>query len=571
LETYNEFVIMWKPVQLQGWGAGSTIINAVKGFAPERLSTWRARVEQLVTTGAVDLLPGQEVGFGGIEPVTFFTEEGAGVLVVAKSTGNSRFDFNRNVGARIDGFTIRGADQGGGIVANGYTDFLEISNNVIRNNNGFFGGGFRSGHPQLDNALVDSDNDNIRVHHNMITQNGAMGGAGGGVSMCTGTDGYQVTQNFICGNFALSDGGGIGHLGLSNGGRIADNDILFNESFNQGRTVHGGGILIAGGGAPVGQLSPGAGSVVIEANRILGNLAGAGDGGGIATLQVNGQDVVGNSNQHGSWYTVDIFDNLIVNNVSALAGGGISLQDTVKANIIHNTVAHNDTTATASQAFTPGFPNFSNPQPAGIVSRAHSDLLRAAVISAGNQVPANLKTVFANPRLENIIAWENRSFYFFGDPEDDPPLYELREAEPLYRDLAVIGADGSLSPQYSVLTSLTGFDGTNYSGNGNISGDPELIEAYFNGPPAGTVILPEPLFVAAAFDEGGNFIQVRFGPLTLEGKDRETLYHLGAGSSAVNAGTNLTGPYPALSDDFDGDLRPIGSAVDIGADEALQP
>ena len=66
------------------------------------------------------------------------------------------------------------------------------------------------------------------------------------MSLYTGSDGYQVTDNFICGNFSLSDGGGIGHLGLSDNGRIANNDILFNENFNQGLTVHGGGIFIAG-------------------------------------------------------------------------------------------------------------------------------------------------------------------------------------------------------------------------------------------------------------------------------------------------------------------------------------
>lgn len=570
--TYNEFVIMYKPVQLQGWGAGSTIINAVKGTAAERLQTWRNRVEQLVNSNTISLLPGQEALFGGIEPVTFFTEEGAGVLVAARSGGNTRFDLNRNQNARIDGFTIRGADQGGGIVASGYVDYLNVSNNVIRNNSGLFSGGFRSGHPTLDNALVDSDNDNIRVHHNMITQNGGMNGAGGGVSLCTGSDNYQVTDNFICGNFALSDGGGIGHLGLSENGRIANNDILFNESFNQGLTVHGGGILIAGGGPAAGQLTPGSGSVVIEGNRVLGNLAGAGDGGGIALVRVNGQDVDGNRNQFNRWYGIDMFDNIIANNVSALAGGGIALRDVVKANIVHNTVAHNDSTATAGNAFSPGFPNQSNPQPAGIVSHAHSTELNAAVSRAGNRVPAGLKTTFANPRLADSIIWQNRSFYFSGDPDADPPLYTLLPDpdSPDYRDIAVIGAAGSLSPQYSVLTSLTGFDGVDYTGSGNTDGDPMLADAYFNGSRNPTISLPEPLFAAPAFDEGGNFIQVRFGPLTLEDKAaRDTLYHLTTGSSAMNTGTSLNTEFPALSDDFDGDVRV--APVDIGADEYAAP
>ncbi len=34
--------------------------------------------------------------------------------------------------------------------------------------------------------------------------------------MCTGSDSYRVTENWVCGNFITADGGGIGHFGLSN-------------------------------------------------------------------------------------------------------------------------------------------------------------------------------------------------------------------------------------------------------------------------------------------------------------------------------------------------------------------
>ena len=129
---YNEFVIMWKPVQLQGWGAGSTDHQRRQGHR-RRAAASLARQGGVAGHGQCRsiLLPGQERCFGGIEPVTFFTEEGAGVLVLARGNGNTRFDAGRNRGARIDGFTIRGADQGGGIVVNGYADYLEISNNVL--------------------------------------------------------------------------------------------------------------------------------------------------------------------------------------------------------------------------------------------------------------------------------------------------------------------------------------------------------------------------------------------------------------------------------------------------------
>jgi hypothetical protein len=531
----------------------------------------------------VDLLPGQEAVFGGIEPVALFTEEGAGVLVLAKSNGNTRFDLARNRNARIDGFTITGSDQGGGVILNGYANYVEVSNNVIKSNQGFFGGGVRLGHPQLtiDNeSYTDAQNDNVRIHNNHITQNGGQGGAGGGVALCTGADNYQVTRNYVCGNFNLDHGGGIGHLGLSNNGLIAENEIVFNESFNQGLTVQGGGVFIAGHPAlAVGGLSPGSGSVKVNANRILGNLAGAGDGGGIALLRTNGADVDSNRNNANNWYRIDLFNNIVANNVSALAGGGISLQDAVRVNAIHNTVARNDSTATAGNAFSPGNPNQSNPQPAGIVSRAHSTELNAALGRASNnpnQVPATLKTTFSNPRLVDSIVWENRSFYFVGNPNADPPVYQLQPAPdtPDFRDLGVLGAVGPLNPDYCVLTSLTGFDGVNYGDGTNRVGNPFLsgvVSAYFNGGRGLTVLPGEPgtgIIVPVAFDEGGNFIQNRFGPLTLQGTERSTLYHIQPAAPAYNTGQNLVAQFPDLGLDFDRQARPFGTGVDIGADEA---
>ncbi|WP_153306224.1 hypothetical protein [Desulfatiglans anilini] len=568
--TYNESVIMWKPVRLQGYGAGSVVINAVKGVQAEKLTAWRDKVRQLIEGNLVDLAPGQEIGFGGIEPVTLFNEEGAGILVLAKSGGNSRFDHPRNRGARIDGFTIRGSDQGGGIVVNGYGDYLEISNNRIINNSGFFGGGIRLGHAQLTveqgNTLLhsDADNDFIRIHNNHITQNGGLGGAGGGVSLCTGSDGYSLVENYICGNFTLGQGGGIGHLGLSDNGLIARNTVLFNESFNQGVTVMGGGIFV-GGQAPLGgpgSLSPGSGSVKVIGNLIQGNAAEAGDGGGIAVQRANGQDVADNLKKADQWHTIDILNNMVVNNLAALAGGGISLYDGARVNILHNTVAHNDSTATAGEAFSPGNPNVSSPQPAGIVSRAHSPELAALGVAG----------VFSNPQLANDIVWENRSFYFTGDPNDADPVYTLQPAPEPHWDLAVMGAAGSLDPAYSILTDATGYDGT------NVSLDPGFVFPYLNGGRGTTVVPGEgttALQPAPAFDEGGNFIKVRFGPLTrcddaVPGDGNPGVcsdYHIQAGSPAVGAGTPLSGAYPDLAWDFDGELRT--APVDIGADELL--
>lgn len=562
---YDEMVIMWKPVRLQGWGAGATTIHAVK-IPVEKLQNWRNKVEQLVTDGLVDLLDGQNAGFGGIEPATLFTEEGAGVLVLARANGNNSFDTNRNRHARIDGLTIASADTGGGIVVNAFADYLRITNNRVINNNGFFGGGIRLG--QSGEFGQDAQNDHILISHNDISRNGGLNGAGGGVSLYSGSDSYEVSENFICGNFSLGHGGGIGHLGLSLAAGnnepvpvIGNNRILFNQTFNQGLKVSGGGIHI-GGEAVLNGLTEGSGSVIVNANLIQGNQAGAGDGGGISLSLINGQDV---SNQGDPEYRIDILNNMIVNNQSGEAGGGISLLDAPNAYIVLNTIANNDSTATAAGAFSPGLPTESNPQPAGLVSRGHSPAL-AAVLGAEYGT-------FSNPQLVDNVIWHNRTFHFLGDQTVDPPQFGLipdlttNPGTEQYWDLGVVGAGAgaALNPQYNLLSALTDFDGSLYSGT-NLTGDPTFVFGYNNGG-RGTTVMPgettTAFSVPLAFDEGGNFIQVRFGPLTLG----DSNYHIGESSPAVDAGTVFTGFVAGSTADYDGQLRPAGAGVDIGADE----
>ena len=587
---YDELVVMWKPVKLQGWGAGAVIINA-RQVPTEKVANWRNKVAQLVADGLIDELPGQGAplpGFPALAEAVFPTEEGAGIFVAGKSGGGrDTFRNPQNRGARIDGFTIVGASTGGAIAVNGFAEYLQIGNNRIQANAGAFGGGIRVGHPLLTNeqgnniTYTDAENDFIRIHHNHITQNGGRGGAGGGLSIHTGADEYRVEQNWICGNFSSGNGGGIGHLGLSDEGVIEDNMILFNESFAQAGPRSGGGIFISGqtGLKPVDGLvlSPGSGSVTIDSNVIRGNLAGAGDGGGIQLASVNGLDVNQSRNRPQRWNRIDMINNMINNNVAALAGGGVAIQDAVRVTIRNNTVAHNDTTATAALAFSPGVFNESNPTPAGIIARTHSTDF---ALQMGE---TNVEGLFSNPALSDSIVWGNRSFYWVNDAETglvacSGGACSLVTGE----DLAVMDgpftvadplAVGTLDPSFSLLTDTAENNAlyipnvANGVGTNNITGaDPGFVNGYFNGPRGGLDIGEfTTLSTAGAFDEGGNFIQVSYSPLSLVEPDEVSLldYHLLGTSPAIDAGD----PANTSLIDIDNDLRPLGGGFDIGADE----
>ncbi len=515
--TYEEMVILYKPVKLQGAGAGSTVIRASR-FPTEKIAVWQQKVADILAAGQADLLPAQQ---GALGP----TEEGAGILVLGRQGV-----FSAATPAWIDGFQITGANIGGGVLVNGYAPYTRISNNRIAANRGAYAGGIRVGHPFLIETVPGGGqryqsaySDHVTIDHNHITGNGGNDGAGGGISLCTGADAYQVVGNYICGNFTSGHGAGIGHLGLSPGGEIRENVISFNQSFNQGLSRNGGGLYIAGAPPLGGQLSPGSGDVTVQGNRIQGNNAGSGDGAGIALERVNGQDVEAAPNTPSAWYRVTITQNVIVNNVTGRAGAGVSLQDAL-AEITQNTIAHNDSTASTGDVVDPADPGKTLPQPAGVVSRAHSPGLAGAF---GADPAADPYREYSNPVLDSNIIWQNRQFYVQIDMTK-PVGQQVRlmpdvdaGGVPPYADLAVLGtaAPAQLRPTNCVLTDTTGFD----PADGNTMADPGFVEPYFNGNPNKNDPANHPLseassmIIAAALDEGGNFYDVLYGPLTVVG------------------------------------------------------
>jgi len=173
-----------------------------------------------------------------------------------------------------------------------------------------------------------------------------------------------------------------------------------------------------------------------------------------------------------------------------------------------------------------------------------------------------------------------------------------------YWDIGVRGDTGptnhgstyTLAPLYSVLTDTSSYSGAALH-NTNI--DPTMISQYCNGsrvppengglgynvpPGIADATVPNPIFnltPAATVDEGNNWINMAWGPLTLVNVSNGTLngttlgnYGLASGSTAINyiPTTAVTYP-PAPGSDFYGNPRKTTGTgnVDVGAVEFQPP
>lgn len=785
--TYNELVLMWKPVRLQGVGAASTIVNANTQPAG-KLDPWRRQVDCLfglamngtpitstnpfdppsdtANNGGpfacpanmqfqVDRLPleatvGWDANLNGNmaellqEPALMGALEGAAITVLSKgvdfhganpfaaslfagfptgttlltqkdcgpAAGPNPFPSNFQCNpSRIDGLGITDSSQGGGgIFVHAWGHNIEISNNRIYNNSGTLSGGINVGQGEFPGAYIQGSatnaapgscetsrvantqlpychNMNVRVHNNSVTLNSSTGdelfsatpAGAGGVSFCTGSDYYKFNYNWVCGNLSSGDGGGVGHLGFSKNGLIQHNSILFNQSTNPTITANGGGIVIMGTPdadppcgtttdadclAPPNSISPSDGAgpgLVIDANLIMGNGAESGSGGGLRLQSINGSDVLSFPTDPSKWYSVNVTNNIIANNIAGWDGGGISLLDALNVNIINNTIVSNNTTATAGPLFnTLGAPlassqgpcngnlnpsganpciTTSTPQPAGLVSIQNSAVLSANLpakitcppnhYSGATATNGNCRS-YSYPLLADDVIWNN-SVYYIGVGALSPQfqqnivtLYNGFTTTPAptqpsaaattpdgsgvvitggtgacvasnFWDIGVRGdtapsnhTGGMLGPTYSVLT-----DAVDYAAAlNNTSSDPTVVSRYCNGsrvPPEASMAggtgwsvppgisdatVPNPIFnltPVATVDEGNNWVNLRWGPLSLV--NPVTGYPLGdyslaAGSPAIDyTPTTVNRPWlslaPTLASDFFG--NPRSGTWDIGA------
>jgi hypothetical protein len=629
----------------------------------------------------------------------------AGTELLTASPADCR-DFPSNFlcnPSRIDGLTITNSSQGGGgIFVHGWNHYLEIANNRIYANTGTLTGGITVGQGEFPDPNIVGDTTtydpaltipgftapngtqapyylqhHVSVHNNMITRNASLGdelysatpSAGGGATFCTGSDYYKFDYNWVCGNLSTGDGGGVVHSGFIYNGDISHNWILFNQSNNPTIPTYGGGLAVLAAApdrsitlpdgtviecgstndqdCPPG-LSEGTGpGLVIDSNLIMGNTAESGSGGGIRLQGVNGQEVTrfaGSTAATGpdNWYGVSITNNMIANNVAGWDGGGVSMEDALKVSFVNNTVASNDTTASAGVLFnTLGAPLSASPTPvcdtvtlancvttstnqaAGLVAIHNSSNLIASLPATitcpagygytGNLTNGQCRQV-SLPRVLNDLFWQNRAFHL-DVHGTGPGLLNQQNLVTLvpqldqtatgqcvtggvngsgnvtYWDIGVRGDTGptnhgsgfTLRPSNSVLTSLAG----GYNGSGNTASNPALVTQYCNGsrippengglgfnvdPGVADATVPNPLFSlipTATVDEGNNWINMTYGPLSVfkpDGATRNGDYAIGTGSSAVNHGANRTATNGVPVQDICGHNRPAG-AIDIGAYE----
>jgi hypothetical protein len=340
--------------------------------------------------------------------------------------------------------------------------------------------------------------------------------------------------------------------------------------------------------------------VSVTNNIITNNVAGW-DGGGISLLDS---------------FAVNIVNNTIAFNASTASAG--PLFNTLGAPL-------DSTPPSSGQTCTANCGTTTHPQAAGVVAIQNSAILRAnlpptVTVTCPTGHP-NCRSV-SYPQLENNIIWDNSSYYIGVGPlapgtqnqQNLVTLFNMGGSRPAsqtstgacvaasYWDIGVRGDTGptnhtsgvTLAASDSVLTA----GGSSVSGSGNSTGNPSLIHSYCDGsrtppetpgllaagwqvpPGISDATVPNPIFnltPAATVDEGNNWVNLNWGPLSLtnptvvggaNGNYGGGLplgnYAITTGSSAAArvTGSNFT---DAPAYDFFNTPRKPGSSTDAGA------
>ncbi len=528
--TYNENVLMDKPLKIQGLGPGGIIgahelqardpedprFNIMGSVVDGRYFTQNAAAfDARVTAGGSYVLP----PFANNSPSTVL--RGADITVVAKTTtaygpiAEGTVDQMAASTARIDGLGLMtGSGEGaGGVQLQASINNMQITNNVLENNSGVVVGGIGIGQPYVHG----SHNYNARMNRNRVVGNGGLT-EGGGIGIFYGSNNYEVANSVVCSNFSVNYGAGVSHIGLSPNGDIHDNRIYYNEAADSG-----GGIAIESEipitnppAPPSSVLGDGTGAVNVDRNLIQSNTSIMDDGGGMFVLDALDQPI-------------NIRNNMIVNNLAADMGGAITLDDSSRVAIINNTIANNNSTASTENSA------LNQPHSAGLASEGNESIWQTDSRYTTQYPNAGSRPGFSNPvALFNNIFWNNNAFTLdqFGPGATLVPQgvidFEIRGG----------AATGRFTPRFSDLT-------TNLMLNS--AGNMVTIPSATGGGNQGNLIGTDPLFVTQFINEltvAGARLDPQAAAVTITGQDPPVGltgdYHLTAGSPVIDRGVGFS-------------------------------
>ncbi len=287
----------------------------------------------------------------------------------------------------ISGFTITGGtvnndDIGAGIFGDYGNRNIDINNNMIIRNGGYYGGGI----------WLHLSNHDVKVWSNTIAENGNFGGYGGGISVndepeygeehsepehvqddhcpptCVPTGEYLIYNNHIFHNWSPDYGGGISLYEIKDHLNIYGNVIEENKSED-----HGGGVFFED-----------TGPIDIHHNEFLRNLCY--DDGGAISFEDVGDDIA----------LIDIYNNLFAENIADdrgenhARGGALAFDDTFYVTIRNNTIVGNIVAGSY------------NPAGGGIDSERHGHEYNGSDPDGRYVAPG-----FSDPKIYNNIIWNN--------------------------------------------------------------------------------------------------------------------------------------------------------------------
>jgi hypothetical protein len=508
-----------------------------------------------------------------------FSATPAGAGGISFCTGSDRYKFNNNwVCGNLStgdggGFGHLGFSYNGDIEHNAFL-FNQSTNPTIPTNGGAM---VIMGAPDVDptcGAQTDQD---------CVPALGSVGPSDGTGPALT------INANLVMGNQAESGTGGGIALQSING-----SDVV---SFPNGASVCSNASLN----------NCGWNSVTLTNNIIVNNVAGW-DGGGVSLRDA---------------LAVNFINNTVVSNDSTASSG-----------VLFDTIGAPLASAGGSNCIQTGSTTASCPQVAGLVSIQNSATLTANLVT-GTTCPAGHGTASAAstsncaknsvPLLYNDLFWQNRSF-FIGvgalgqgtiNQQNVVALYNAFGAQSTanqaasqtstgqcvsgsqYWDIGVRGntgptnhTGGTLVPTYSFLTNAAA-DGYGAAALHNSGSNPTVVSQYCNGsrippefqnggwqvpPGIADATVPNPIFnlsPVATVDEGNNWINISWGPLTMTNPVTNVVlgnYALNTGSTAINyIPSSANGPSGAFtlapSTDYFGNLRKGNNFVDAGAVE----